>query len=167
MKRVALAILVGLVVLAQMSFLPGLRPLGVVPNLALVFVVLVGLESAASITMVVAVVCGVLLDLASGANLGMWTGVLVLAALVAGLLHRAGVETDGPLVPAVMVAGGTLVVALVVLSGLVNVAIQWPMGQLLGRFVLELMLNLILMVVLRPLIRRVVPTTPSETMAIG
>src|SRR5690349_15236780 len=121
MKRALLAAVAVVVILLQIGFLPGLRPFGVVPDLALVFVVLVGLESAASIAMVVAVACGLTLDLASGANLGMWTGVLVLAALVTGLLHRAGVETGGPVVPAVMIAIGTLTVTLVVLTSLVNV----------------------------------------------
>lgn len=162
LKRVLLAVLVAVVIVLQVSLLPALRPFGVVPNLALVFVVLVGLESAASTAVVVAVVCGLALDLSSGTNLGLWTGVLVLAALVTGVVHRSGIESDGPLVPSVIVAGGTCLVPLVVLSGLVTVVARWPIGLLGARLMTELVLNLVIMLALRPLVRRVTPSLPPD-----
>lgn len=167
MRRIAFIVLAVVVLLMQISLLPALHPLGVVPNLILVFVVLVGLESTSSSAVLLAVVLGVGLDLSSGANLGMWTGVLVLAALVTGLLHRGGVETGGPLVPAVMVAAGTLLVSLIVLTGLINVASSWPVGSLLGRFACELVLNLGLMMLVRPLVRWLVPQSAADAMTMG
>jgi cell shape-determining protein MreD len=151
MRRVWLVALVGLTILSQVSWLPALRPLGVVPNLALVMVVLVGLEGTASTAVAAAVVCGVALDLTSGANLGLWTGLLVLVAVVTGMLHRAGIETDRLLVPAVMVTVGS----------------NWPWGMLAGRFALELVLNLGLMMVLKPVVRRIVPRAPVDMPAMG
>ncbi len=167
MRRVLFVALVAFCLLLQISLLPGLRPFDVVPNLALVVVVLVGLESTASMALAAAVVGGLALDLSSGANLGLWTGVLILAALVTGLLHRAGVETDGPLVPGAIVIAGTLIMPVVILAGLANTVSQWPVGLLLQRFVLELMLNLILMVMVRPLIRRLAPVAPPDMAAMS
>ncbi len=164
MRRVALVLGSVACILLQMSWLPALRPLGVVPNLALVWVALVGLEGTASVTMVVAVAGGFALDLASGANFGLWTGVLVLVALTMGLLHRAGVELGGGVVALVMVAVGTLLMTLVILAGLVNVTSHWPVAALSARFGLELLLNLLLTVTLRPLARWLVsgPGLPAH-----
>src|SRR5471032_2090666 len=120
MKRVGLVVIAILAVLLQVSLLPALRPLGVVPNLMLVVVVLMGLEGTASVALVVAVVGGVAVDMASGANFGLWTGVLVLAALATGLIHRSGVELGGSVVAVILVTAGTILEAIVILLGLVN-----------------------------------------------
>lgn len=157
----------GLALLAQISWLPAVRPLGVVPNVALVLVVLVGIEGTASLAIVLAVVGGILLDLASGVNIGLWTAVLVLAALATGMLHRAGVEMSSSVVPAVLVAAGTLVMPVVILAGLLATVTQWPVGLLLGRLGLELMLNLILMMLLRPVVRRITPSGVGDAAVIG
>lgn len=166
-RRLVFMVVSVVVLLAQISLLPALRPLGVVPDLVMVYVVLVGLESTSSNAVLLAVVMGVALDLSSGANLGLWTGMLVLAGVVAGLLHRGGVETDGPLIPAAMIVVGTLLVPLIVLTGLINVVAEWPVGSLVGRFCLELVLNLGLMVLVRPVVRRLVPRTAPDVAAIG
>jgi cell shape-determining protein MreD len=167
MRRVWLVLLMGLTILLQVSLLPALRPFGVVPNVALVMVVLVGLEGTASTAVAAAVVCGVALDLSSGANLGLWTGLLVLAAIVTGMLHRAGIETDRLLVPVAMVTVGSMIMPLVILTGLANVVQHWPFGALAGRFAIELVLNLAIMMVLKPVVRRVVPNSPAELPAAG
>ena len=167
MKRVLVTMMALMGVVAQMSLLPALRPFGVVPNVVLVLVVLVGLEGPASLTLVIAVLGGLALDLASGANFGLWMGVLVLAALAAGLLRRAGVELAGGTVAGVMVVAGTVLMAVVVLVGLAPTAISWPAGLLVGRLFTELVLNLLLIVILRPLVRRVVPSASPDEMAAG
>src|SRR5471030_2509367 len=120
MKRLGLAVLAIISILLQVSLLPALRPFGVVPDLILVVVVLMGLEGTASAALVLAVVAGLILDMASGANFGLWTGLLVLAALAAGLLHRAGVELSGPLVAVVMIVAGTILETVVILMGLIS-----------------------------------------------
>jgi cell shape-determining protein MreD len=156
-RRAGLIALAVACVLVQVSLLPALRPFGVVPNLALALVVLMGLEGTASMALAVAVVAGLAIDLASGANFGLWTGVLALAALVAGLLHRAGVELSGGLLAAAMVMVGTVLMTLVVLAGLVNTTSYWPVGWLVGRLLVELVLNLVLTFSLRPLVRWLLP----------
>ncbi|HUD11300.1 MAG TPA: hypothetical protein VMS08_02740 [Candidatus Saccharimonadia bacterium] len=167
MKRFWLVVLAVAAVVLQTSLLPALRPFGVVPNLMLVIVVLVGLEGTSSSALVIAVAGGVVCDMASSANFGLWTGLLVLAALVTGLLHRAGLELSGPVVAAIMIAAGTLLETAVILLGLVNVVQSWPVASLLGRFGAELVLNLLLMLAVRPLIRLVVPAADPGVTVIG
>jgi rod shape-determining protein MreD len=164
MKRLVLLILAILVVLAQMSLLPALRPLGVVPNLALVFITLIGLGGTASTTLVAAVLGGFLLDLASGANFGLWTGTFVLVALVTGLLHRAGIEAGGAMVALVTVAAGTIIMAIVILSGLIASAHSWPIGTVALKLLTEIVLNLSLTLALRPLIRFLLPNLQPNAM---
>jgi rod shape-determining protein MreD len=157
MKRILLALLVAICVVLQVSLLPALRPLGVVPDLVLVLVVLIGMEGTASTALAAAVAAGLALDLVSGANFGLWTGLLVLAALTTGLIHRAGIELAGPTVAVVIVTAGTLLSTLVVLLGLVSSVSAWPVGSLLARLACELLLNLGLTIALRPLVQRMVP----------
>lgn len=156
MKRLGLAAVLILGLLLQISWLPALRPLGVVPDFALILIVLTGLEGTASMALGAAVAGGLVLDLASGANFGLWTGTLVLTALASGMLHRAGIE-PGVGVSCVMVVVGTLLMTAIILAGLVNVVVQWPKGALIGRFMIELVINLTVTVALRPLMRWLVP----------
>jgi hypothetical protein len=156
-----LILLVALCVVLQVSFLPALRPFGVVPNIMLPLVALMGLEGTVSMAAVAALVGGLAVDLASGANFGLWTGVLMLAALVAGQINRAGVELVGPAAAAI-VAGGTLVMSLVLILGFAGLAVRLNLGVLAVRFLTELVLNLIIIVVLRPVVRSLAGGSPAE-----
>ena len=156
MRRWLLWIFCVLVVVAQVSLLPALRPLGVVPNAVLGLVALVGMEGTASEALVVGVVAGVVVDLSSGANFGLWTAVLVLTALAAGLLHRAGVELGGAVTETVMVLVGTLVMSLVILVSLVNTLGRWDWSLLMVHILLQLVLNVALMLIMRPVVRQLI-----------
>jgi hypothetical protein len=161
-RRAALVGLVVLCLFAQLSLLPALRPFGVVPNVALVLVALLGLEATASTALVVAVVGGLALDLASGANFGLWTGVLVLAALAGGLAARAGVEVAGGLVAALMVAAGTVVMGVVILAGVAGSVTHWPWAALVVGLALQVVLNLVLTVAGRPVVQRLALVSDSR-----
>lgn len=139
----------------QGAWLPLVRPLGVVPNLALVVAVLIALENRAMTALVMGIGLGLGLDLISGSNFGVWTGTLVLEVLVAALVRRSGIETAGWLVPAVMVLVGTITTMILVLAALIGSAVTWTPLNLLGRLCLEILLNLGLIGLVRPVIRRV------------
>ncbi|HEY6737162.1 MAG TPA: hypothetical protein VI322_05610 [Candidatus Saccharimonadia bacterium] len=162
MRWLWLVVLAGLTFYAQVAWLPLVRPLGVVPNLALGLVVLVALEGRALGALVVALALGCGLDIISGGNFGIWMGTLVLAVLVAAWIRRSGLETGGWLVPAVLVLAGTVVMTLLVWSALVGVVARWPVGSLVGRLVLECLLNLGLMSLLRPVVRRTIKPEPGD-----
>jgi len=152
-KQLIIFFIMALTVMLQVSLLPALRPLGVVPNVALVIIVLVALNSATSQAVLAAAAGGLVIDMAGGTAFGLWVGAFVLMTLVVGLLVRAGVELDGPLVPLVLVTAGTVVMTLAIWSSLVTrsgglpVSVAWG-----GRLALELVINLILTLMLRPLI---------------
>ncbi|MDF2460603.1 MAG: hypothetical protein K0S68_6 [Candidatus Saccharibacteria bacterium] len=167
MRRIALILSSLVIVMMQISLLPALKPLGVVPNIALAWVVLVGLEGTASSALAVAVASGIIIDLASGANFGLWTGTLVLAALAGGVVHRAGIELTGWLVAGVMVAVGTLLMTIITLGGLVDTVGEWPAGAMVGRFMTELMLNLLLTAGLRRAARMVAAGPRTSEATIG
>ena len=152
MRRIMFAIVMGVVIGLQLGFVPAMRPLGVVPDLALVMVVLVGLMGTASRALVVAVVAGLLLDLSSGSDFGLRTAVLVLAALVTGIIHRAGLETFGILVPATVVAVVTLLTTTLIAVDMAGATAGWSWWTLLRRLGIEIMLNLALVVLMRPVV---------------
>lgn len=153
MRRLGLSVCVALAVLLQLSLLPALQPFGVVPNLVLVVVVLAGLEGVASATLVAAVAAGLAVDLASGADFGLRTGLLVLVVLVIGWLRRAGIELAGGLVAAVLVTAGTVLTSGAILLSVAGVVNDWPVMALLAKLGLELMINLGLLIMLRPVVQ--------------
>ena len=166
MRRVGLVAVSALVLLSQLTLLPAVRPLGVVPNAVLCLVALVGLEGTASKALVLAVIGGLVIDMGSGANFGLWTGILVLEALVAGLLHRAGVELAGAVMPVLMVLAGTLAMNAIILISLAGTVARWQWGLLLVHLGVQLGLNIVLTLLLRPPVRWLV-RTPSASPLIG
>jgi hypothetical protein len=161
MRQIGLIVLGLVCIFLQVSLLPALRPFGVVPNLVLGLVILLGLESTASLALIMAVAAGVVLDLAAGANFGLWTGTLVVAALVTGLIHRAGIELQGATVAMIMVAAGTLVMAVAMWLGVAGSVSGWPLGWRIGKLGVELGLNLARVAALRPVVRAVVGQAPG------
>ena len=153
MKRWVLAVMVGVGLVLQLSLLPALRPLGVVPGLMLVLVALLGLEGTATQALWTAVAGGLAMDFGSSADFGLWTGLLVVTALVTGLLHRAGVELESVMWSLVLVAGGTMLVSVVILVGIADSIERWQWGVVIWRLVAQLILNLVLTLALRPLVR--------------
>ena len=153
MRRLAVIVLMSLAVILQVSFLPAIRLFGVVPNVALVAMVLVSLNVVTSEALSVAALSGLVLDLASGSNFGLWTGVMVLIALAVGVMHRAGLELDRVFVAFGLVAVGTLVITSVIWTALVPSVAHWPVADLAGRLTIELVINLVLTMMLRPLVR--------------
>jgi len=152
-RRLAVIVLMSLAVILQVSFLPAIRLFGVVPNVALVAMVLVSLNVVTSEALSVAALSGLVLDLASGSNFGLWTGVMVLIALAVGVMHRAGLELDRVFVAFGLVAVGTLVITSVIWTALVPSVAHWPVADLAGRLTIELVINLVLTMMLRPLVR--------------
>jgi len=137
-----------LAVILQVSFLPAVRVFGVVPNIALVLMVLISMIVVTSEALIVAALSGLVLDLASGSNFGLWTGVMVLVALAVGMMQRAGLELDRIVVALVLVAAGTAVIALVIWTAIFPNVAHWPAAGLTGRLAIELVINLVLTMLL-------------------
>src|SRR5207245_8214916 len=93
------------------------------------------------------------LDLTSGTDFGLRIGLLVLLALVAGLIHRAGLDLSGPAVMLGLVAAATLVANLAVLIGLAGLVNHWPAGLIMRTAALEVVLNCALGLIMLPFVR--------------
>lgn len=155
MRRIRLYLLMGVAVVLQISLLPALRLFDVVPNVALVMMVLCSVWIATSESLSVAVVAGAVLDIASGVNFGLWMGVMMTVSLAAGLTHRAGIELDQPFTPIAFVLAGTTLTTLVIWIGMASSVMHWSFGVMAGRLGVELLLNLGLVIGLRPFVRMV------------
>ena len=153
MRTFVILILLGASVILQMSLLPAFRPLGVVPNLVLVMVVLISLHAATSQALLGAILSGFVIDLANGTSFGLWMGVLMLVALIVGLMHRAGLELASGVAASILVTGGTLVMTGVIwMSLFANIGVRVPLS-LVRSLAFELVLNLILVMLLRRFVR--------------
>jgi rod shape-determining protein MreD len=156
-RQAAFVVLAVILAALQVSYLPGLRPLGVVPDVVLPLVALTGLMSTVSRALAVAICGGLLLDMASGSDFGLRTGILILVALATGLIHRAGLNSLGPMVALVLVAAGTVVGNIILLASLAGGAASWPVGRLLMTIGLLVVLNLVITLLLRPLVKWLSP----------
>jgi hypothetical protein len=131
--------------------------------MVLVLAVLVALEAPMNIALLVAVVGGFIVDVASGANFGLWTGLGLLIVLTGVWVRQAGVELDGWLVPILMVAGATCLLDVALGVGVWSITGGVSAGWWLERYGAELVLNLIAVVVLRRPIRWMSPEWERDT----
>jgi hypothetical protein len=152
-RRALLVLLVLVVAVSQVAFWPFVRPFGVVPQVLLALMVPVGLYGGAILGLSLAVGAGLIVDLAGGAGFGLWMGQLVLVVLAGALVRRAGIEVDRVIVPGAIVVGATVLMDVVVWSSLLGITAHWPVGMLIGVMVIEVVLNWIAMVLVRPLAR--------------
>lgn len=166
MKSILLGLLTIIIFTLQLSFIPALRPFGVVPDVGLALVALVGLFGTASLALIVAIGGGLALDLASGTDFGLYVGLFALVALAAGFVHRAGLDSAGLLAAGVLVMVATLAGDVVILGGLVRVVSGWPVGHLLSQILIEMALNVAAMVLLRPIVRWLRPPDASQVMEV-
>lgn len=167
MRRAALIVIVIISVLLQVSFLPGLRPFGVVPNITLVVLVLASFSVVTSEALMLSAASGLVLDLVSGQNFGLWTGVFMLTTLVVGLMRRAGLELDAMIIGTILVSAATIVIAVVLWLTFIPSVARWPIGAAAGRLMLELVVNLSLMILLRAPIRWVLGGSRQERAELG
>jgi len=152
-----LVLLLALAIAAQVSLLPALRPLGVVPGMLLVLVILLGLRSTVSQALMLALFGGVIMDLSSGSDFGIHTGILVLAALSTGMVRRSGIALIGPLVAIGLVLVLTLVSNGLSLANILGSLSLGSAGTVLATLLGELVINLTLTLGIRPIINRLVP----------
>ena len=162
-KRLAQALAVVLGAWLQVSWFGHIRPLGVMPNLMLVIVVLFGLWSDATAALAAAIGGGFLLDLASGSDFGLRMAfyVVVVLALVAG--KQLGLHADSLATPVLAVILGTVIYNLAVLATLGTLPLN---GVVVGRVAAELLDNLVLLGLVT-LVRLNLPRRSHTTLELG
>lgn len=92
MKLYALVGIALISLVLQLSFLPALRPFGVVPNIVLMVIAAAALTGPLVTAMILGLGCGFLLDLVSGSDFGLQTGLLALGVLLAAYVSRSGLQ---------------------------------------------------------------------------
>ena len=153
-------------VILQVGYVAALRPFGVVPNLILVVVLVVGLQATLSQSLIIALIGGLALDISSGTDFGLRTVLLVLAALATGFVRRSGITLLGPSIALLVVGIGTVVIDLAVLMGVAGSVGQWPFAKLLSIMAIELFINLLLVLAIQPLYRRIIRERPDIMVAL-
>jgi rod shape-determining protein MreD len=153
-KPYKLTIVIIIVLMLQVGFLPAWHPFSVVPDLLLATVICLALYTTATEALICAIVVGLALDLSSGADFGLRLGFYVVVALAVSLLSRAGLALDslpwrlGLATILVLLANG------VILIGLVIHGAGLPGSVVASRLIISVMLELVLMIVVGPIVRR-------------
>lgn len=152
MRPVKLSVIAALAVIVQITYLAGWRPLGVVPNLALIVVTSLSLNASSSEALWVALGSGVVLDLASGTDFGLKTAVLVVVTLFISWLRRGGTNLDSWWLELILVAGGSVLAAVSVLAALAVAHAAVPLGPAARILAVETGANVIIAAVIRPVL---------------
>jgi len=132
----------------QVSFFGHVRPLGVMPNLMLVVVVLFGLWSNATPALVVAIGGGLLLDLASGSDFGLRMAFYLVMALGLVAARQLGVQANSLVTAIIAVVIGCLLYNLVVLAAL-GAPPSWLVAGLIGRELVDDLVAMLLVYLVR------------------
>lgn len=166
MKTFVATVIALLAVWSEVSLVAPLRPLGVVPNLALVVMVVLVANLAASAGLVLAAMVGLFLDLSSGSNFGLQTGFYLLLVLSLNLLERLGTECGSFGVMAGLVTAGTLILNGAIATSLAISGGRLRLGFVAHETIIELICNLVLLAVLRWLLMSLLPKS-RDSFAIG
>lgn len=158
MKPWRLSLLILVVIILQVGFLPAWRPLGVVPDLLLALVLALGLYTTAGEALITALVGGLALDLSSGSDFGLRLGFYTVVALVVALLQRSGWLLDSltwrlGLIALLTLAANGLVLAVMALHHA-----RLPLQIVTARITAAIVLELIVMMAIGPLVRRLATT---------
>ncbi len=146
----AIAIVLGVVWL-QLALLPVIGPYGIVPNLALVVVVVLAARQPLTSSLAMTVAIGWLLDVGSGSDYGLRTAFYVLLALVTTSLRQFGSDLDHFSLMASVVAATTVMFNLAILANLALTHTSLPLGYIGLRIGIEIILNILLLLPLRSL----------------
>jgi rod shape-determining protein MreD len=91
----------------QLSLFGHLRPLGVIPDLTLITIIVVALWSDATPSLAAAVGAGFILDLASGSDFGLRTGFFILVTLAVIAAKQFGLHADSVVTAALIALAAT------------------------------------------------------------
>ncbi len=142
------------VVWLQLAFLPVVGPWGVVPNLALVAVILMATRLPLSSTLMMAVAIGLLLDIGSGSDFGLRTAFYPLLALITASLRQYGSDLDNLSLLSSVVVAATVLFNLVILTNLALARASLPLRYIGIHVLVEAGLNLLLLLPLRSMSKR-------------
>lgn len=133
----------------QVSWFGYVRPLGIMPNLMMIIVILAAMVTSASRALIMALVGGVLLDALSGADPGLRTAFLTLITLVAVAIRQAGFDIDSGTGVLGLVLVGTIAWNAILLIELAVAGGGASLPQALSLMAREALVNVVLAAVIR------------------
>jgi rod shape-determining protein MreD len=152
---VRLALLILFTVIVQVAFFSRLSFLGATPDFLTVVVVSLGLLGGGVIGAVCGFAAGLLVDSALLQTLGVSSLALLAAGYLAGR-YREGWETTGPLMPALLAGGLTLLAASAFALIQLMLGVEAPVSLLVVReVVVKGLLSFLLMFPVYPAVRRI------------
>lgn len=147
--RIPLIIFVGLATYLSTSFLAGLRPLGIVPNLMLIVIIICVLHFPASWVTALALVFGLMMDLSSGSDFGLRMGFYSMYAMSVIILGRLGADYANWGIVVVTLAGGTILFNAAILGGMALRGAPMDFATIGSRIVIELGVNMVIAVLVK------------------
>jgi cell shape-determining protein MreD len=152
MKALALVVIALVVVWMQTALFGQFRPLGVMPDIVLVTVILIALWLEATPTLAMATACGLLLDMASGDSFGLRTGFLVVVSLVVIAARQFGLHSESLLTAGTLVVATTVAFNLIVIASLSGATIDWTVvGSRIGLQIVDNLAVLLIILAVRTL----------------
>jgi rod shape-determining protein MreD len=160
--RIAIMILVGVVL--QLTFFSRITVLGTSPDMLPVLVVCLGLLGGGVVGAVCGFATGLLVDSALLQTLGVSSLVLLTAGYLAGR-YREGFDVAGPVVPALLVGGLTLLSVSSFAAIQLMLGVEAPVGLgILREIAVQTILGFLLAFPVYPLVRRIVrPALVDDT----
>jgi rod shape-determining protein MreD len=142
------------VTLLQVSFLAAWRPLGVVPNLVLVTFIWLSFSLSVQTLLITAAGTGLALDLLSGTDFGLRLVFMLTVVLAILVIRQLGADVESLSLGLAMVVAATIFYNLAILAGLAASGAHLPGWAIAGIITREIILNLILALLMRPLLSR-------------
>lgn len=167
MSLVKAIIISALVVWLQLGTLPALRPFGIVPNLALVVVIVLASRLPLASSLGLAIGIGWLLDLGSGSDYGLRTTFYLLVALAVAMLRQLGSDMENFSLLASVVVAATVLLNLAILANLALLHANLPLGFIATKLGLEIGLNLVLLVLVRWIFKLLGGRTTEMVLSVG
>lgn len=135
-------------VIIQLSWFSHVRPFGVMPNLVLTVVIVTALWSRATTALASAVVCGILLDLASGSDFGLRTAFFTVVVLAIIATRQLGLHAESFSIALAITAAATILANLMIVLSVIGstAGVDWSVVAL--RVALEVLYNSILIAIL-------------------
>lgn len=149
MKEVTRVLVVLVAVWLQISFFGAFHIFGVLPNVLLVLMIYAGLICRTSDAVMMGLLGGLLLDLASGNDFGLRMGFFVLTGLLIAVLKQAGTDFENTAMVLAATLAGTVLYDVAALSSLLVKGAVIPWGTVVGVMMVEVLVNGALALLLR------------------
>ena len=167
MNTAKLVLITAAVVWLQLASLPAIRPLGVVPNLALVVVLLLAVRLPVVTSLTIAVVIGWLLDSGAGSDYGLRITFYSMLVILVVFLRQQGSDLENLSLQASLVTAGTVLLNLAILANLAFHHVTLPLSYVGLKLLAEVICNLLLLFPVRWVLSAMIGGSNEMVVSVG